>query len=129
MIQDYTQAWKFIKQETNKIQDDVLKNVIMADYRRRASDEWGFNPDTGIPSRENPDIDDWEQSFVDSIADSVTYGIDTRKEEREKTRKEFIQNMYNFAKNGGRLQDIPENLRSDYVVKTYFEMLRSANFL
>ena len=42
MIQNYAQAWKFLKEQTARVRDPILRNVMIAEFRKRALNEWGL---------------------------------------------------------------------------------------
>lgn len=122
---NYTQSWKFLKDCVSKIQDPTLRNVMMAEFRKRAKQDWGFNPDSkyGIAKNESVELDDWEKEFVADIEKAIKYEIDTREEKRKKTAKEAHARMMQFIETGGTLADIPDDVRSDTVDKLYHDCL------
>lgn len=123
--QEQTKAWKFLKDCVSKIQDPTLRNVMMAEFRKRAKQDWGFNPDSkyGVAKNESVKLDDWEKEFVADIKDTITFKIDTREEKRKKTTKEAHARMMQFIETGGTLADIPEDIRTDSIVKLFYECL------
>lgn len=122
---NYTQIWKFLKDCVSKIQDPTLRNVMMAEFRKRAKQDWGFNPDSkyGVAKNESVELDDWEKEFVSDIEKAIKYEIDTREEKRKKTAKEAKARMMQFIESGGTLADIPDDVRSDTVDKLYHDCL------
>ena len=61
-------GWKWLKDQLNKIRDNTLRNAILADFRKRAYKEWGFNPDNGkINTKQEIELDDWEKELVEDI--------------------------------------------------------------
>lgn len=124
-IQEQTKAWKFLKDCVSKIQDPTLRNVMMAEFRKRAKQEWGFNPDSkyGVAKNESVELDDWEKEFVADINDMITFKIDTREEKRKKTMKEAKARMMQLIITGGTLSDIPDNIRSNTIDKLYYQCL------
>lgn len=124
MTQNYAQAWKFLKEQTAKVRDPILRNVMIAGFRKRALNEWGFDPETtNISTDSDVSLTDWEQDFVQDIQDTISYGIDTREEKRKKTLDETVANMRQFVSLGGKLSDIPDDIRTPYIEKLYTDAL------
>lgn len=124
MIQNYAQAWKFLKEQTSKVTDPILRNVMMAEFRKRAMNEWGFDPETSNLSQGTSDnLTPWQKEFADDIQDTVSYGIDTREEKRKKTLDETCAYMQQFVNDGHTLSDIPEELRTPFITDLYLKCL------
>lgn len=125
-IQEQTKAWKFLKDCMSKIQDPTLRNVMMAEFRKRAKQDWGFNPDSkyGVTKNESVQLDDWEKEFVADIKDMITFKIDTREEKRKKTAKEAHARMMQFIETGGTLADIPEDICTDTIIRLYHDCMQ-----
>ena len=118
---NHTQIWKYLKAQLALVQDYTLRNVMMAEFRKRAIHDWGFNPDSryGVAKNESVELDPWEKELVVDIEKSQKYEIDTRVSKREKTAKEAKARMLDFISKGGCLKDIPEDVRNDIIVKLY----------
>lgn len=125
-IQEQTKAWKFLKDCVSKIQDPTLRNVMMAEFRKRAIRDWGFNPDSkyGVAKNKSVQLDDWEQEFVADINDHLTFKVDTREEKRKKTAKEAHARMMMFIERGGQLSDIPDDVRTDTIKQLYHDCMQ-----
>ena len=124
MTQNYAQAWKFLKEQTAKVRDPILRNVMIAEFRKRALNEWGFDPETtNISSGSDVSLTDWEQDFVQDIQDTISYGFDTREENRQKTLDETCAYMRQFVNDGHTLSDIPEELRTPFITDLYLKCL------
>lgn len=123
---NYTQSWKFLKDCLSKVQDPVLRNVMMAEFRKRAKQDWGFNPDSkyGVAKNESVQLYDWEKEFVSDIEKAIIYEIDTREEKRKKERKEAHARMMQFIETGGTLADIPEDIRTDTITRLYHDCMQ-----
>lgn len=122
--QNYAQAWKFLKEQTSKVQDPILRNAMMAEFKKRAMNEWGFDPETSNLSQGTSDnLTPWQKEFADDIQDTVSYGIDVREEKRQKTLDETRKNMREYVRTGNSLADIPEDIRTPYIQRLYFEEL------
>lgn len=113
--------------EVKKIPDPdrkVYRDALVA----KAIDEWGFNPDRVGDKRPQvtfteKNLADWQRDFLRILQESDTYGFLV-----ESAIKEFKQNMYEFVRDGGRLEDIPKDMRSAYIIDAYFVALRKWYF-
>lgn len=123
-VQSRVQAWKFLQQNVAKLSDPILRNAMMAEYRRRVLAEWGYCPGDGaVATNKDVALDEWEKEFVQDIKDSDAYGIDTRATTRATTRHEAKNNMRQFLLDGGKLSDIPANIRTPDIEALYYECL------
>lgn len=123
-LNDFTIRWKWLKSQVSLVRDEDLRKVMMAEFRKRAYEEWGFDPETTkINSVRKIELDDWEKEFVEDIKKAEIYELDTRVEKREKTRKEAKARMKDFISKGGSLKDIPEEIRSNTIEKLFYECL------
>lgn len=125
-IQEQTKVWKFLKDCVSRVVDPTLRNVMMAEFRKRAKQDWGFNPDSkyGVAKNESVKLDDWEKEFVADINDMITFKIDTREEKRKKTMKEAKARMMQFIETGGTLADIPEDICTDTIIRLYHDCMQ-----
>lgn len=129
-------AWKWLKEQLNRISDPILKNAMLAEFKRRAWNLWGYNPETAFIKKEPEkiELDDWEKELVKDIEKAEQYQIDTRVEKREKTKKEFKIRMKDFITKGGKFSDLPKELQNEHIAKAYLdaiyeEMENCINFL
>lgn len=118
-------AWSTLKQELSKIYDYNTRVVYYKAFLARACNEWGFNPDKPgqQPTIESVELDDWEKEFVEDINDTIVFGIDVRKEKRQKELDLCHKNMRKFIRKGNTIKNIPNNLLSPDIVKIYVEEL------
>ena len=118
-------AWNALKDQIGKIYDYKTKSVYYKALLARACSEWGFNPEKpgDTPQAELVALDDWEKEFVEDINDTIVFGIDVRKDKREKEQKETHVRMLQFVEYGGKLSDIPDDIRTDTIKKLYYECL------
>lgn len=116
-------AWNSLKEMLGKIHDYKTRNIYYKALLARAINEWGFNPEKpGQPiHNENIELDDWEKEFVEDINDTIVFGIDVRKDKREKELKETHARMLHFVEHGGKLSDMPDDIRTDTIKKLYYE--------
>lgn len=122
MVQGHVQAWKFLQAQGAKVKDPVLRNAMMAEFRKRALNEWGFDPDSGrLATKDDAVLDAWEQELADDISEYALYGVDTRVEKRKATATEAHARMMDFVSKGGSLSDIPADVRSNTIVRLYFD--------
>lgn len=125
MIQEQVRAWKQLKEMVAKVEDPTLRNAMMAEFRNRAINEWGYCPDDRNATKKDiPALDSWERDLLDDIKKTQTFGVDTRAQKREAEQKELEKNMYFFIKDGGSLADIPPEIRTDTVVDAYLRVLK-----
>lgn len=118
------QAWNNLKNLLKGIIDKKANKLYHDTLLLKAIREWGFNPEK-IDKVNTPKIEltDWEKELLNDIQAVQEYGIDTRKEKRKQTDKEFRLAMLDFVKSGGLLSDIPENLRNEKAIKdAYWEI-------
>ena len=116
-------AWNALKNEISKIYDCKTRVVYYKALLAHACAEWGFNPEKpGQPiQNELVELDDWEKEFVEDINDTIVFGIDVRKDKREKEQKETHVRMLHFVEHGGKLSDIPDDIRTDTIKKLYYK--------
>ena len=116
-------TWNALKEEINKIYDYKTKALYHKALLVRAYSEWGFNPEN--PQQqiqpESVELDGWEKELVEDIHDSIVFGIDVRAEKRQKTDLECKSQMLSFYREGGRWQDIPEQIRCESLKNLYNE--------
>jgi hypothetical protein len=128
MIQEQVRAWKQLKEMVAKVEDPTLRNAMMAEFRNRAINEWGYCPDDRNAARNDiPVLDSWERDLLDDIKKAQTFGLDInyiRKDKHAVEQKELEKNMYFFIKDGGSLADIPPEIRTDTVVDAYLRVLK-----
>lgn len=131
MTQNYAQAWKFLKEQTAKIQDPILRNSMMAEFRKRALNEWGFDPESGdLPTINDIKTDEWEKDFLEDLQIAQKFNIDTREEKRKKTLDETRACMQHFISHGGRLSDIPDDILTPDIRELYYrELFRNGDDL
>lgn len=123
-VNERTKIWKWLKSQMELVRDKDLKNAMLAEFRKRAERDWGYNPDNGLlVSGEVVDLDDWEKEFVKDIEKSKVYEIDMREEKRKQTKKEARARMKNFIYKGGNLYDIPMEIQTETIKKLYYECL------
>lgn len=118
-------SWNILKDQISKIYDYKTRSIYYKALLARACAEWGFNPERpGQPIQNEPvELDDWEKEFVEDINDTVVFGIDVRKNKREKEKTEAHARMLQFVEHGGKVSDIPDDIRTDTIVKLYYDCL------
>ena len=137
VVQERVRIWKELKAMLAKVTDKDLYNGLLAEYRRRAIAEWGYDPERGEPVQATSlSLTDWEKDLVRDIRKSQLYELDVREEKRKKTDAEARVAMMDYVRSGGLLEDIPENIRCDGVDALYREcrdkihadLMREADF-
>jgi hypothetical protein len=118
-------SWKWLKKQVEKIPDQILRNTIMAEFRKRALREWGCCPDDryGVVKKETIELTDWEKELLQDIKRSIMFELDVRELKREHETKEAKARMCDFIEHGGRLEDIPEDIRTPFITNLYYESL------
>ncbi len=120
-IQQHVQAWKFLQQSVAKVSDPVLRNAMMAEFRRRALAEWGYCPGDGtIATNADVQLDAWEKEFLRELKINLDFGT---RMDFESTQREAKNNMRQFLLDGGKLSDIPANIRTPHIEALYYECL------
>lgn len=124
LTQQHAQAWKFLKAQAAKVTDPDLRMSMMAEFRKRALNEWGFNPDNGkLATEDDAQLSNWEQGFVADIAQTNQYELDVRADKRGAELHEARSRMRHFVEHGGCLMDIPENIRTPFIEQLFYEAL------
>lgn len=120
-------VWNAVKEAINKIYDPKTKKLYYKTLLLKAIDEWGFNPENPTKIKQSTEIklEKWEQEVLDRIKAAQEYGIDIRTAEEKKNLDiGFRVEMLKFVKEGGKLSDLPENLRHEKVIiDGYFNVL------
>lgn len=124
LSEQHAQAWKFLQTQVSNVQDPILRNSMTAELRKRALNEWGFDPNTGrLASDDDVILDDWQQAFVADMKKTAQYELDVREEQRNRTIHETRSRMKLFVENGGTLSDIPDDIRTPYIEKLFYDTL------
>ena len=119
--------WEELKVCINKIIDQKTRKIVYKALLVRFMKEYGFNPEKPASTQKNNtgvDLDSWEQELLNDIKDSKTFGFDTRVAKRKKTAKEAHARMMQFIETGGTLEDIPEDICTDTIVRLYYDCMR-----
>lgn len=118
-------TWNALKEMLRKIHDYKTRNIYYKALLARACAEWGFNPEKPgqqVPTQ-NIKLDDWEKEFVEDINDSITFGFNVRKQKQSRMFVETRRNMRDFVRHGGTLKDIPDDIRTPFIVDLYVQEL------
>ena len=125
LTQQHAQAWKFIKSQVAKVHDPDLRMAMMAELRKRALNDWGFNPENGkLATNDDAVLDGWEKDFAGCIQKTVSFELDVRKPQREAELHEARCRMRHFVENGGELMEIPEEIRTPFITQLYYEAVQ-----
>lgn len=120
---EQVKAWRLLLGQLSKIPDYNMRIAMKEELRRKALKDWGWVPGEQTNFSVEPELDSWEKEFVEDIRDTVEFGVDVRKEKRTETRTDAIINMADFIRNGGTIQDMPEDIRTPDVVKQFYDEL------
>ena len=116
-------AWKWLKDQLKLIGDPILRNALFAELKKRAWEEWGYNPETAYVKKQNTtvELDDWEKDFVEDIKKAEQYQVDTRENKRQQTNVEFRNRMRDYVAKGGKFSDLPEELQNEHILNGYLD--------
>lgn len=118
--QEKARAWSEIEKMIEKVVDPVLRKSMLSDLAMRARAEWGYCPsEKEIPDPELA-LEEWEQKFLDELAVAQAYGVVPWD---DSVHRDNYFWMMKFVRSGGDLGDIPDDVRSEYVDKLYFDCL------
>lgn len=117
--------WQDITVFLGKIIDPKARKLYHDTLLLKAIEKWGFNPEkVGDNSLfVKPELDEFETELLEAIDAKQIYGVDIRTEKRKQTQKETKTRMMQFIQQGGNLKDIPDNIRSENIVKLYYDCL------
>lgn len=121
-VSGFAVRWKYIKDQLKLIKDPILRNIMLAEFRKRAIRDWNFDPE-GKTLNKEINLDDWEKELVEDINDFRSFGFDNRVKKRQETNKETEVRMKDFILKGGNLKDIPEEIRTNTIEKLYYDCL------
>lgn len=117
--------WQTISGFLGKIVDPKARKMYHDTLLLKAIEKWGFNPekigDNSLAVK--PELDEFETELLEAINAKQTYGVDIRTEKRKKTQRETHIRMVKFIDQGGTLKDIPDDIRSENIVKLYYDCL------
>lgn len=121
--QEASMRWKWLMGMVDKVQDPVLKNCMIAEFRKRAINEWGFDPTDPKYELNESDIDFTpdERKFLNKIKVAQRFGAWVKDEKLE---RETRANMCNFIDLGGGFSDLPEELQTPYMAQLYLDCLQ-----
>lgn len=116
-----SQMWKQIVEYTNKIQDKILRESILAVYQQRAIAEWGYCPDKTEYKKQEVKIEDpLVLEYMDKIKDCIEYGVFVKDEQVE---KESVARMRDYIRRGGKYGDLPRDLQNETIKNLYLEAM------
>lgn len=120
--QEVATRWKWLKSQVAKIQDPVFRDCVMAEYQKRAVAEWGYCPDkTEYKDKEEEVIlSPEEQKFLQKIEMAQRFGVWKKDENVE---KEARTRMCQYIEQGGKYEDLPEDIKCPSMHKFYIECL------
>lgn len=120
---EQVKTWNFLMAEVNKVPDNALRIAMKEDFRRKALRDWGWVPGE-TATNPDPDLNEWEKEFLMDIRDSIEFGVDARQDKHEEEIHETRTTMWFFVRTGGKLADIPANIRTPYIEELYYETLK-----
>lgn len=123
-VQQRVQAWKFLVTNIAKISDPILRNAVLADYKRRALDTWGYCPGDGTVAEPiAPQLTDDEQELLHDVQMVAMFNADVCADKREQIERETVARMRMFVADGGDINQIPDEVRSAEIDALYWRCL------
>lgn len=114
------QAWKFLMEQVKGIQDPLLKRSMIADFRERAKQDWGWDPATGnLTETATPELNEWEKDFLERVKLGQQLGVYVPGDTDEVA--EARVNMMEYVRDGGTLAGIPDDIRTPDIEDLYWE--------
>lgn len=116
-------AWRTIENYLSLISDPFLAAALRHELTQWAKKEWGYCPGDTQTYKDNqdiPELEPWEQEFVDRVNAYLEYGVDVMTEE-EKQRADTVtlNNMIDFINKGHTYWDIPEDIQCESLKEIY----------
>lgn len=118
-------AWNTLKEYISKIHDDKTRKIYYTALLSKATEEYGFNPQTAKVSKTDNSVvlDAWEKEFVEDIHKTQMYQLDVRAEKRKKEHKEALARAKLFIQQGGSYSDLPDDLKNEHTAKLWLEAM------
>lgn len=118
-------AWNWLMACVAKTPDKNMRIAMIEDFRRKAQRDWGWVPGetTATASDNMVELDAWEMDFLKRIRIAQTLNVIVGTDKRNQTLAEAQLNMREFLREGGCLNDIPENIRTKDIEDLYYQTL------
>ena len=114
-IKDKIRGWNIIEHYLLKVRDARYRSALKAELAARAEKYWGWLPVKA--DFDHPDLDAWEENFVRQIEIAIQYGVKP-KDFGGEAHKALCE-MTIFVRHGGKLEDIPAEIRTPFIVELY----------
>lgn len=116
-----SKMWKQIVEYTDKIQDKILRESILAVYQQQAIKKWAFCPDKKEYKKQEIKIEDpLVLEYLDKIKDCDEYGVFVKDEQVE---KEALARMRDYIRKGGKYSDLPTDLQNETIKSLYLDAM------
>ena len=116
-------AWRTIEGYLSLISDPFLAAALRHEFTQRAKNEWGYCPGDTQTYKDNediPELEPWEQDFVDKVNAYLEYGVDiTTEEEKRRLDAVTLNNMIDFINKGHTYWEIPEDIQCESLKEIY----------
>jgi hypothetical protein len=113
------ERWKTLMSMVERVQDPILRECMINNFRNRAKSEWGYSPDGAeVRAEETKPETPAQVAIHEKIKECAEYGVWKHDEEVDKAAR---ANMISYVRAGGKLEDIPAYLRCDAIDRMYRE--------
>lgn len=113
------QRWKNLMKMVERIQDPILRECMINNFRNRAKLEWGYSPGGAeVRAEEIKPETPAQVAIHEKIKECAEYGVWKRDEEVDKAAR---ANMMAYVRAGGKLEDIPSHIRCESIDRVYRE--------
>ena len=113
------QRWKTLMVMVERVQDPILRECMINNFRNRAKLEWGYSPDGVVARAEEVKPETPAQVAIhEKIKECAEYGVWKHDEEVDRA---AMANMMAYVRAGGKLEEIPSHLRCDAIDRMYRE--------
>lgn len=126
--QNKTITWHMLEGFCDRIQDTTLKVAMRNELIDRAEREWGDCPaKKGQRTEKKLELTPEERHLAERMECSAQYGVFIKAKDAEQVDKDFINNMREFVESGGTYDEIPENIKCNFIKEAYDKEVKRQN--
>ena len=117
-----TRRWKTLLQMLNKISDPMLKESMLAMFRSRAIEDWGFCPDNSgkVKPYDASMLPPMQSLIYEKLQSCKDYGVWEQDPELDKA---CLNKMLNLIDRGYTYFDLPDYLQCPTILDLYLKAL------